>query len=272
MAINNKAPVSISDQELENKVAEYLMETGNPSDVQFHAFAAGIGVSKDRLEEVAYKMLSSFLRITAFWNLLGRDPQEMSAYLYQVGVDVPSSIGEIQVNVPGVSINIAETLLRVRNADHIDKQTLERARTLSSIGEFDDEVAEDLGIDQNLSDRVAVSDQRRIAIMNIELENRGLTQSSIDTASRLLSLDGFSSESSLISASYSSMREALAICTTYCYNDPLFDQAGEELKRAGDNRERGNRFRIAAARQTARIFREIAAKYGISSRSFSLGI
>lgn len=259
--VNNQN--GLSDEEIEVRIGQYLLNNPSPNDMAFHAFAAGIGVDKDQVEEIAYRMLATVLRTSQQWGLLDRDSREIDNILYMSHCDVESEVQRIISDNPRASANMADLMLRIRHKKDIDEKTRERRRVLS----YSEEQELDGDLHRKRQDRVAVNDQSRINTVNKELSALGLDQGSVDTAMRLLDLDKYNDESSLINSSYSSMREALIACTNYVFDDPLF----ASLKNAfaglpADRRDYGDSIRVARARQSARLMREISAKYGVSNR------
>lgn len=258
-----------SDEEIEVRIAQYLLNNPAPNDMAFHAFAAGIGEDKERVEEIAYRMLATVLHAANSWGLLGRDDKEVETMLYMSNCDVSGETQNLMSDNPRGSANMIDLVLRVRHKASIDKLTRERNRVLS----YAEEQSIDSEIHRKHSDRVQVNDQSRINTVNQELASLGLDQGSVDTGMRLLELDGYVNEATLINGAYSSMREALVASTNYVFDDPLFTDLKKAFKGLPqDNREFGDSIRVARARQAARLMREISTKYGISNRGLFSGL
>lgn len=261
---NVTANATLDIPALETRIAEYLISNPTPKDVEFHAFAAGLGVDKNLLEEICYRMLSTLLITAGQWNLLQREPREMDTLMYMAGCDCSKQTSKILKDTgENLSSNMINLALRIRKADDIDRLTMERNRELSYAEEQDLSEA----IHKKSSDQTSINDPARITFVNEQLEALGLTQAEVDTALRLLDLDHYPDESALINTSYNSLREALISRTDDVFDDPEF----QDLKfvfsgLAQDRRDQGAQIRVAKARQAARLMRTLASRYGVSNR------
>lgn len=263
MTFNKIKPVELTDEQIEIKIAEFLLDNPSPSDLNFHAFALGIGVNKERVEEVAYRMLSTVLRGAYNWDLLGRDSKEMETVLYMANSGIAQEVATLNEGHTNPSQNMTEVILRFRYKAAIDKVTESRSRTMSSLGDKEITFQD---FESKLEDQVLVNDQDRISIVNNELTQLGLDQGSIDTAIRYLSMDGHDEVANLVNGAYSSLREALIRNPNYVFDDPQFVEIKKDFDRIrNDRRDLGEPIRVASARQIARIMRELTAKYGVAT-------
>lgn len=259
-----KPTAVLTDEQIEIKIADFLLDNPSPTDLHFHAFASGIGVDKDQVEEVAYRMLSTLLRGAYNWDLLGRDPQEMQTALYMANSNVDSQVAELTDGHPKPSQNMVEVILRIRYKSAIDSITQTRQRTLSS---SEDTLLTESDFETKLEDQVLINDQTRIATVNNELTNLGLDQTSIDDAIRYLELDGYNDVSNIVNSAYNSLREALIKNPNYVFDDPRFESIKTCFDRIrNDRRDLGATIRVTSARQVARIMRALTADYGVSNQ------
>lgn len=251
-------------ESLEVRIATYLLENPTPNDMSFHSFAAGLGVDKDTLEEVAYRMLSTMLHTAMHWNLLQREPKEMDTLMYMAGCDCDSQTAKIiQESGADLSPNMINLCLRMRKADDISRLTMERNRELSFTE--DEDLSE--AIHKKVSDQTSINDPARITFVNDNLELLGLTQAQMDTAMRLLDLDKYHDESAFLNTAYNSLREALIARPDDVFSDPDFQKLKDTFNGLGaDRRDQGAQIRVAKARQSARIMRTLATRYGVSNR------
>ena len=263
MKFMNGTPVSLTDEQIEIKIADFLLENPTPSDLHFHAFASGIGVDKDRVEEVAYRMLSTVLRGAYNWDLLGRDPKEMQTVLYMADSNIDSQVAALSEDHPKPSHNMVEVMLRFRYKSAIDRLTETRQRTLSAAGDVELTEAD---FDSKLKDQVIVNNQDRITLVNTELHELGIDQKSIDDAIRYFELDGYNDVSNLLNSAYNSLREALIKNPDYVFDDPRFQDIKNSFDRIrNDRRDLGATIRVTSARQVARIMRALTADYGVAN-------
>lgn len=262
MSFNKGTPVVLTDDQIEIKIADFLLDNPTPNDLQFHAFASGLGIDKDRVEEVAYRMLSTILKGAYNWDLLGRDPKEMETALYMANSNVNAQIASLTEDHPNPSSNMVEVILRFRHKATIDKLTSTRQHTLSST----DSLLTEADFESKLEDQVLVNDQSRISIVNNELTALGLDQKSIDDTIRYLELDGYNDVSNLMNSAYNSLREALIKNPNYVFDDVRFQHIKNSFDRIrNDRRDLGATIRVTSARQVARIMRELTAEYGVSN-------
>lgn len=261
MNILNKPDVSV--EEMEVKISEFLLKNPNPKDLEFHAFAAGLGVEKETLEEVAYRMLATVLGCASSWGLLHQDPNLMHNAMYISGCDPEVVVTNIISNHPNFSPNVVELALRLRKTDALQSIFNERGRVLS----YAEEQMLDSELHKKRGDTVHVTDPNRIEIVTSNLDKLGLSQGNVDTVMRLLDLDRYKDESALLNGSYSSMREALVACTQFAFDNPLFNELEKQFAGlAVDRRDYGDKIRIARVRNSCRLMREITSIYGISNR------
>lgn len=261
MQINLKPEVTT--EEMEVKIAEFLLKNPNPRDLEFHAFAAGLGVEKETLEEVAYRMLATVLNCSALWGLLHQDPALMHNALYMSGCDPEACITDILTKSPKLSPNMLELVLRIRKTDELQQIFKARGSVLS----YAEEQQLDTELHKKRGDVVQVTDPSRIEIVTRELDKIGLSQGDVDSVMRLLDLDQYKDESALLNGSYSSMREALVACTEFAFDNPLFQELEKSFEGlAKDRRDYGDKIRIARVRMSCRLMRKITSIYGISNR------
>lgn len=260
----------LSDAEIEVRIAEYLLDNPKPNDLAFHGFAAGIGIDKDRVEEVAYRMLSTVLHAASQWEVLNREDSEINTLLYMCNVRVEDEVDAIEQANPKASTNMAHLCVRIRNVDNLRKVTQQRNQVLSYAEEHG---VEDETFLKKLGDQVIVTDPNRITYVNNELNRLGMGQKSIDSAIRLLELDKYVNESALLNGAYNTLRESLIQTTDETiFDDEDFAKCAKLFEGADtDRRDYGQQIRVAKIREVCRIMRDLTARYGISNRGLFSG-
>lgn len=266
----NAARQPKTDAEIEVLIAEYLLKNPAPADLQFHAFAHGLGEEKDRVEAIAYRMLSTVLHASVDWNVLNREDKEIETLLYMCNVDVHTQVDEIKRSNPSASQNMAHLCVRLRNADNLKRVTQQRMQVLSYAEE---ESIVDGELALKPQDRVPVNDSGRIDLVNAELQSLDLDQRTIDRIVRLLELDSFANEATLLNSSYNSLREALCQATDYVFDDERFAHCQRLLKGySGDRRDQGPQIRIGKIREAVMLMRELTSTYGMGNKGLFSGI